>query len=95
MAGKYGHLKEFAPDEDSIGAYLELVSLYFVANGIEEDKRVPNLLSSIGARNYSPSRNLVAPDVPGTIPFHRISEVLISHFQPRRLIADRGKISLP
>ena len=38
MAGKYGYLKEFLPDEDSIGAYLERASLYFVANGIEEDK---------------------------------------------------------
>ena len=70
-------------DENSIGAYLEHASLYFVANGVDEGKRVPILLSSIGARTYSLLRDLVAPDVPGTLPFDRISEVLTSHFQPK------------
>ena len=59
MAGKYGHPKEFIPDEDSIGANLERASLYFVANGNKEDKRVPILLSSIGAQTYSLLRDLV------------------------------------
>ena len=37
MAGKYGYLKEFLPDEDSIGTYLEREVLYCVAHDIEED----------------------------------------------------------
>ena len=86
MAGKYGHLKEFLPDEDSIGAYLEHASLYFVASGIEKDKQVPILLSSIGARTYLLLLDLVAPAVPSTLPFDRISKVLTSHFQPRCLV---------
>ena len=65
-------------------------------NGIEQDKRVPILLSSIGARTYSLLRDVVAPDVPGTLPFDRISEVLTSHFQPRRLvIAERCHFHWP
>ena len=51
MAGKYCQLNEFLPDEDSIGALLERASLYFATNGIEEDKQVPILQSTIGARN--------------------------------------------
>ena len=86
MAGKYSHLPEFLSDEDSIGAYVERASLYFVADGIEEDKQVPILLSSIEAQTYSLLCDLVAPDVLGTLPFDRISEVLTSHFQPRRLV---------
>ena len=31
-------------------------------------------------------RELIAPVVPGTLPFDRISEVLTSHLQPRRLV---------
>ena len=76
MARKYDYLKEFLPDDDSIGAYLERVALYFKENDIEEDKQVPILLSSIGARTYSLLRDLVAPVVPGTLAFDRISEVL-------------------
>ena len=86
MPGKYGYLKEFLPDKDSIGAYLERVALYFVASDIEEDKQVPILLSSIGARTYSLLRDLVAPVVPGTLSFNRISEILTSLFQARRLV---------
>ena len=52
IAGKYGYLKEFLPDEDSIGAYLEHVALYFKPNGDEESKQVPILLSSIGTETY-------------------------------------------
>ena len=65
MAGRYGCLKEFRPDEDSIQAYLEVATLYFAANDIEEDKQVPILLSSIGAQTYSLVRDLVARKTPG------------------------------
>ena len=86
MAGKYGYLKDFLPDEDSIETYLESVALYFKENGIEEDKQVPLLLSSIGVRTYSLLCDLVAPVVPGMLAFDRTSEVFTSHFQPRCLV---------
>ena len=38
----------FNPEADSIKAYLERVSLYFAANGVQDAKQVPILLSSIG-----------------------------------------------
>ena len=62
------------------------MALYFKANSIEEDKQVPILLRSIGARTYSLLRDLVVPTVPGTLQFDRISEVLTSHFHPRCLV---------
>ena len=86
MAGRYGCLKEFCPDEDSIQAYLELARLYFAANDIKEDKQVPILLSSIRAQTYSLMCDLVAPKTPGSLSFAQIVEVLTSHFQPKRLV---------
>ena len=63
------------------------MALYFKEkNGIEEDKQVAILLSSIGAQTYSLLRDLAAPVVSGTLAFDRISEVLTTHFQPRRLV---------
>ena len=73
MAGKYSYLKE-------------RVALYFVAKTIKVDKWVPILLSPIGARTYSFLHDLVAPVVPGTLPFGWNSEELTSNFQPRRLV---------
>ena len=90
MSVQYGCLEEFRPDTDSIKAYLERASLYFQANDIDERKQVPILLSLIGASNYALLRDLVAPDVPGTLSFARIVEVLSSHFEPKRsVIAER------
>ena len=86
MAAKYGCLEEFRPEADSIRAYLERAALYFEANDIGDHKRVPILLSSIGASTYALLRDLVAPDAPGTLTFRRLSEVLITHFEPKRLV---------
>ena len=86
MAAQYGCLEKFRPESDSIRAYLERVTLYFQANDIGEDKRVPILLSSIGASTYALLRDLVAPDAPGTLTFRRLSEVLTAHFEPKRMV---------
>ena len=68
-AVKYGCLEELRPESDSIRAYLERADLYFQANDIGENKRVPILLSSIGASPSALLRDLVAPDAPGTLTF--------------------------
>ncbi len=86
MAAKYGCLEEFRPESDSIRAYLERATLYFQANNIGDDKRVPILLSSIGASTYALLRYLAAPNAPGTLTFGRLSEVLTAHFEPKRLV---------
>ena len=41
MATQYGQLHEFQPETESIGAYLERIDIFFQANDIQEQKRVP------------------------------------------------------
>ena len=65
MAKQYGQLQEFKPDSDSISSYLERVSLYFTANNVADWKKVPVLLSSIGAPTYVILSDLLAPAKPG------------------------------
>ena len=90
MATTYGQLQEFQPDSDSVTSYLERVALYFDANGIAEDKKVPILLSSIGASTYSLLSDLLAPDKPGSKSFDQICTALRNHFEPKRsIIAER------
>ena len=86
MAAQYGCLEEFRPESDSIRAYLERADLYFQANDIGENKRVPILLSSIGASTYALLRDLVAPGAPGTLSFRQLSDALTAHFEPKRLV---------
>ena len=53
-----GNLSEFSPEKETISAYLERVELFFQANGKEEAKQVPALLTAIGGETYALLRNL-------------------------------------
>ena len=55
MAGQMGRVKEFNPQEENITAYLERLQLYFECNGVEDAKRVPALLTLVGAKVYEVS----------------------------------------
>ena len=79
MATQYGQLQEFKPDSDSIKSYLERVSLYFAANDVADGKRVPVLLSSIGASTYAVLSDLLAPAKPA-------AKILTKSLQPCRTI---------
>ena len=50
MATTYGQIQEFCPEIESIEAYIERVELYFEANNIDVDQRVPVFLSAIGGK---------------------------------------------
>lgn len=90
MAVSHGRLEEFHPESDSIKSYLERVALYFTANDIPNGKKVPILLSSIGAPTYSLLSDLLAPELPSGKTFGEISAVLQLHYEPKRaIIAER------
>ena len=83
MAKQYGQLQEFKPASESINSYLERASLYFAANDVADGKKVPVLLSSIGASTYAILSDLLAPAEPGKKSFDKISTALCSHFEPK------------
>ena len=59
----YGQLKAYEPDAECITAYLERTDLFFAANDIAGEKKVPVLLSAIGVSTYALLRNLVTPEL--------------------------------
>lgn len=59
-----GHIQEFDAGVESIAAYLERVQMFFLVNKLEEDIKVPTLLTLIGAKNYLLLRSLVSPASP-------------------------------
>ena len=81
-------IQEFQPDNETVSTYLERVDLYFVANGTPADKKVPVLLSSIGARTYGLLRSLVAPEAPRNKTLNELEKVLKNHYEPAPLIIE-------
>ena len=82
----FGTLKEFESENEKISSYLEHVKLYFIANGIEEEKQVAVLLSVIGSKTYSLICDLVAPAHPKQKTFTNLVDVLKKHFEPKPLV---------
>ena len=80
----HGRLNEFDVENETVTAYLERVELYFDANDVADDKKVPVLLSNIGAKTYGLLRSLVAPKAPKEKTLDEIRKLLKSHLsQPQ------------
>ena len=82
----FGRMQEFVPESESITAYLERIDLFFAANDVAEDKRVPVLLSVVGMKPYALLRSLLAPKAPKEHTFAALVETLKKHFEPQPLI---------
>ena len=81
-----GKLEDFKQDAEPFQAYLERVNIFFAANDIPEDKKVPVFLSTIGGTTYGLVRNLVAPDAPVSKSFRELADKLTEHFEPKPII---------
>ena len=87
-----GKVNEFDCGNEDWESYIESIELYFKANDVADDKKVPTLLSLIGAKTYHLLRNLLAPEKPATQTFQRIVETLKEHLSPKPLVmAERFK----
>ena len=84
-----GAVGDFQPENETILAYLERVSLFFDVNNMAEDKQVPWLLNIIGAKTYTLLRTLVAPAQPKQKTMAELTTVLKEHYKPKTLIIAR------
>ena len=82
----FGTMDSFNPDNEIIVTYLERVEMFFAANGIADDKKVPVFLSLLGGKIYALLRSLVSPSLPKEKTFVDLSEVLKKHFEPKKVI---------
>ena len=60
--------------------------MFFEANDIAEEKKVPIFLSIIGTRSYSLLRDLLLPDKPRDKDLKTLMEVLKAHYEPTPLV---------
>ena len=81
-----GRLQEFDPRVDNMSTYLERLELYFDANAVEAARKVPVLLTVIGARAYDTLRSLLAPTKPQDKSFTELLAILKEHFDPKPLV---------
>ena len=81
-----GQMQPFDPANDRISTYLERIQLFFQANGIVDDKKVPALLSIIGGCTYALLSDLLAPDKPSSQTVDQLTQVLVKHYEPKPVV---------
>ena len=82
----FGQSQEYRAEVENISSYLERVELFFTANGVAEDKRVPAFLSVVGAATYALLRDLLALDNPQAKDMNVLFETLRDHYEPKPLV---------
>ena len=87
MAGAVGgKLEACNPDLESVTVYLERVKLYFSANEVKREKRVPVFLNLLGRETYTLLQNLVLPIKPAEKSPNDLMDALRGHFEPKKLV---------
>ena len=81
-----GQMQPFDPANDRISTYLERVLLFFQANGIADDKKVPVLLSIIRGHTYALLSDLLAPDKPSSKTVDQLTQVFVKHYEPKPVV---------
>uniref|UniRef100_A0AAV2L3S7 Retrotransposon gag domain-containing protein n=1 Tax=Knipowitschia caucasica TaxID=637954 RepID=A0AAV2L3S7_KNICA len=77
---------EFKPEHETRSAYVERMELLFEAHDVDDGKKVPVLLSSVGAATYGLLRNLVQPDKPKDKTFAQVVTILRDYYEPKPLV---------
>ena len=91
MAGAIaGRLEPFDPEVESIVVYLERVELYFAANEIKADKRVPVFLNLTRRGNYSLLRSILSPQKPMEESLKKLMDVLREYYEPKKVVMAAG-----
>jgi hypothetical protein len=78
-----GFLSTFDGNIETWSTYVERAELYFRVNGIKTDKKVPAILSLIGADTYGLLKTLSAPQSPADLSFEDITSILADHLDPK------------
>ena len=81
-----GHIGEYDPQAENITAYLERLSLYMDANSVADERKVPVLLTVLGAKTYGILKSLTSHALPKEKSLDDLQEALKSHFDPKPLV---------
>ena len=80
----------FDETQESWETYVERVQHFFAANDVDDNHKVPTLLSLIGSKTYSLLKDLLLPEKPADKNFDEIVSTLQKHSNPKPLeIAER------
>lgn len=85
-----GKIKEFDVDSGNWTLYCGRVEMYFRANAIKEELKLPTLISLVGDNVYELMVNLCNPKKPTDLTYEELINIVREHLQPKpSIMAER------
>lgn len=81
-----GSIEKFNSKDMDITSYLERLEQLFLANFVEEDKKVPMLLTLTRAEAFELLKNILSPELPSTKSYEQLQIALTNYCSPKRLV---------
>ncbi|XP_063635087.1 uncharacterized protein K02A2.6-like [Cydia splendana] len=92
MTTAVGKIGPFDLEKDSWDYYIDRLEQSFIANAVEDNKKVAILITVIGGDAYALMANLCMPVKPSTKTFKDLVKIMTDHLQPKpSLLAERFK----
>ena len=79
-------IQEFRPETERFSTYVKRLKLYFDANSVTEEKKVPVFLTVIGANNYALLSDYYSPGKPQDQSLDDLIKTMENHFEPVSII---------
>ena len=73
-------------ESEKFSTYVDRVKLFFEANNVDKEKRVPAFLSIIGPKIYGLVKDLVSPKSPKDCTFDELVKTLTNHYKPQVIV---------
>ncbi|KOB67055.1 Uncharacterized protein OBRU01_18673 [Operophtera brumata] len=85
-----GKIKEFDVDSGNWTLYCGRVEMYFRANAIKDELKLPTLISLVGDNVYELMVNLCNPKKPTDLSYDALITIVREHLQPKpSIMAER------
>ena len=81
-----GKIQEFRPETERFSTYVERLKLYFDANSVTAEKKVPVFPTVIGTKNYSLLSDYYSPGKPRDQSLDDLIKTMKDHFEPVPII---------
>ena len=83
MTSLLGLLEQFDPATHEWPVYYNRLEVFFAANEIVDDRRVPVFLTLLGHKAYSTVQDLCMPDLPSTRTLAQLKTIMDNHYGPK------------
>ena len=80
----YGQISAYIEGEEDFDTYTKRVKNFFIANGVEKEKKLAIFLTVIGPKVYKLLASLILPKEPENCSFEEVVKCLANHYKAER-----------